>query len=219
MKNVLMIGAHYDDVELGCGGTAYVLTSKGANVYKMTLTDNEFTDSVMGNIEITKKKSALSSEKSCNILGMKEVNLKYQSCYGKLMYHHKLMKEIEDFIMLHNVDSIFMHFDRDMHHDHIVAYDICKTAGRHCRNIFTYQSNGYIKDRTFSPVFFIDISDAIKMKEKALRIYEEDQEEQNRGGRLFDICIKQNEIYGYGNGVKYAEGFEVIKMMGEYQIE
>lgn len=40
-KNVLIIGAHYDDAELGVGGTAAKLAIEGKTVYKLTLTDNE----------------------------------------------------------------------------------------------------------------------------------------------------------------------------------
>lgn len=40
MENVLIVGAHFDDAELGAGGTAAKLASEGKNVYKLTLTDN-----------------------------------------------------------------------------------------------------------------------------------------------------------------------------------
>ena len=40
MKNILIVGAHYDDAELGAGGTAAKLAAEGKNVYKLTLTDN-----------------------------------------------------------------------------------------------------------------------------------------------------------------------------------
>ena len=40
IKNVLLIGAHFDDSELGAGGTAAKLAHEGKCVYKVTLTDN-----------------------------------------------------------------------------------------------------------------------------------------------------------------------------------
>ena len=40
MENILVIGAHFDDAELGCGGTMAKLSAEGKNVYKLTLTDN-----------------------------------------------------------------------------------------------------------------------------------------------------------------------------------
>lgn len=41
MKNILIIGAHFDDAELGAGGSAAKWVSQGKKVYKYTLTDNE----------------------------------------------------------------------------------------------------------------------------------------------------------------------------------
>ena len=38
-KKVLIIGAHYDDSELGAGGTAAKLLKMGREVYKITMTD------------------------------------------------------------------------------------------------------------------------------------------------------------------------------------
>ena len=41
MKNILIVGAHFDDAELGAGGTAAKLVKEGKKVYKITLTDNK----------------------------------------------------------------------------------------------------------------------------------------------------------------------------------
>ena len=64
MKNILMIGAHYDDVELGCGGTAAKLAEEGKNVYKLTLTDNA-TDFKQMNIHVDADASIHESASSC----------------------------------------------------------------------------------------------------------------------------------------------------------
>ncbi len=212
MEKILMIGAHYDDVELGCAGTACKLISQGKKVYKITLTDNDFTDK-NANYSISRNKTAESSRKICEFLGMEELSVS-QAAYGRLSYGDgSLMHELEALIIDLSIDTVFMHMSHDMHHDHIAAYDICKTAARHCKNVLMYQSNGYIKDRTFSPCYFVDISEFAEKKRKALHIYEEDQKEQNNQGRLFDISLKQNEVWGYGNGCAYAEGFEVLKLL------
>ncbi|MBQ7260580.1 MAG: PIG-L family deacetylase [Lachnospiraceae bacterium] len=212
INKALMIGAHYDDVELGCGGTACRLVSEGKKVYKITLTDNGFTDE-NASYSISKDKTAESSHKICAFAGIEELTVS-QSGYGRLAYGDgSLMHELETLIIKREIDTVFMHMSHDMHHDHIAAYDICKTASRHCRNVFMFQSNGYIKDRSFSPSLFVDISAFADKKREMLKIYEDDQKEQNNNGRLFDICLKQNEIWGYGNGCAYAEGFEVLKAL------
>lgn len=40
MNNILIIGAHFDDAELGTGGTAAKLVKMGKKVYELTLTEN-----------------------------------------------------------------------------------------------------------------------------------------------------------------------------------
>ena len=39
-EKILAIGAHFDDVDLGVGGTLAKLSKQGKKVYKLTLTDN-----------------------------------------------------------------------------------------------------------------------------------------------------------------------------------
>ena len=209
MKNILVVGAHYDDAELGCGGTALKMTNLGCKVYKITLTDNEFSD---GSVSIKRDTCKESSKKACELLNMIEIDFP-QVKYGELAYNSKIMHELENVILEKKIDTIFMHHHSDMHHDHEEAFKICQTAGRHCDNILTYQSNGYILTDFFSPNYFVDISCYIEQKKKALSIYEQDQSAQNNQGRLFQVCIDRNGIWGYGNHVKYAEGFHVIKMV------
>ena len=72
MKNILIIGAHYDDTELGAGGTAAKLVQKGMNVYKLTLTDN-VTKSSHLHINVDYETSVRESAKACAVLGVKEI--------------------------------------------------------------------------------------------------------------------------------------------------
>ncbi|MBT4121542.1 PIG-L family deacetylase, partial [bacterium] len=41
-KSVLAIGAHFDDIELGCGGTVARHVSNGDNVIMLVLTDSAY---------------------------------------------------------------------------------------------------------------------------------------------------------------------------------
>jgi len=72
MKNVLIVGAHYDDTELGAGGTAAKLAAEGKNVYKLTLTDNVTRFSQM-NINVEYETSVRQSAEACRILGIHEI--------------------------------------------------------------------------------------------------------------------------------------------------
>lgn len=209
MNNILMVGAHFDDVELGVGGTAAKLASDGKNVYKLTLTDNVTNFKDM-NINVEYESSKMQSARSCKVLGINEiVDFKPAEC-SKLEYSKEIMQRVEKIIYEYNIDTIFMHFNADMNTDHVAASRICLTAGRHCKNIIQFQSNGYVLENVYYPTFFIDISNFIDKKKEALNCY---GSEHNRFNRLFESSIERCHVWGYANKVEYAEGFNIIKML------
>lgn len=206
MDNILIIGAHYDDAELGVGGTAAKLAQKGKNVYKVTLTDNETAFTQM-NVYVDALESVRQSSRACQVLGIKEItDFKPVPC-NTLTYTTKMMQRIEEVIYNYDIDTVFMHFANDINQDHVAASQLCLTAARHCNNIYQYQSNGYIINQ-YEPTLFVDISDYIELKREALAQYEGGHD---RFNRLFTTTIERNHIWGYANKVEYAEGFHVIK--------
>lgn len=209
MENILIVGAHFDDAELGAGGTAAKLAAEGKNVYKLTLTDNVTKFDAM-NINVAYESSKAQSAKACSVLGIREItDFKPVEC-SKLEYTQEIMQQIEKYIFDLKIDTIFMHFNADMNTDHVAASRICLTAGRHCKNIIQFQSNGYVLENVYYPTFFVDISDYIEKKEKALSCY---GSEHNRFNSLFRITVERNHVWGYSNKVEYAEGFNIIKML------
>ena len=127
---------------------------------------------------------------------------------SKLVYNKVIMQRVEKIIYDLKIDTLFTHFNTDMNQDHVETSRICITAGRHCSNILQFQSNGYILDNVFYPTFFVDISEYINRKRKALSCY---SSEHNRFNRLFETNIERNHIWGYANEVEYAEGFRCVK--------
>lgn len=209
MDNILIIGAHYDDAELGVGGTAAKLVEQGKNVYKLTLTDN-VTRFEENNVYINHKSSSEQSSRACKILGITEITSFRQQPCSELRYSTELMREIEQIIFQYNIDTVFSHFGDDMNQDHVEAARLSVTAARHCRNILMYQSNGYILNIKFYPTFFVDISMFLEKKRQALNCY---GNEHNRFQRLFENSVERNHIWGFANEVDYAEGFHIVKML------
>lgn len=208
MQNILIVGAHFDDCELGVGGTAAKLVDMGKKVYKLTLTDN-VTNFSQKEIKVSYDNSKIQSHNACQILGIEEIDFEPIPC-NYLEYRTDIMQRIEKVIFEYNIDTIFMHFSSDMNQDHIAANKLCITAARHCKNIIQFQSNGYVLDNVYYPTFFIDVTKYINQKIKALECY---GEEHNRFNKLFDISISRCKVWGYANEVDYAEGFNVIKML------
>lgn len=211
MKNVLFIGAHFDDVELGCGGTMAKLVKAGKKVFKYTLTDNE-TNFLQRNINVSYESSKKQSAMASKALGVIEIENPSPVVCSELTYSKKVMQQLEKVIFDHDIDTVFIHFGMDMNHDHVEANKICITAARHCKNILEYVSNGYALEMNFTQSYFVDISDFIELKKKALSFY---GSEHDRMNRLFSMNIERNHVWGYSNEVEYAEGFQVVKMLDE----
>lgn len=209
MKNILIIGAHYDDAELGAGGTAAKLAAEGKNVYKLTLTNN-VTDFKQKGISVSYSDSIKDSKNASKIIGYKEIEDFEPAECSKLEYSKEMMQKVEKVIYDYDIDTVFIHFGTDMNQDHVEACRICLTAARHCRNILEFQSNGYILDNVFYPTYFVDVSNYIELKRNALAQY---GAEHNRFNRLFETNIERNHIWGYANEVDYCEGFKVVKML------
>ncbi len=209
MKNILVIGAHYDDAELGAGGTMAKLASQGRAVYKLTLTDNETHFGQM-NIHVDSTSSAMQSAKACEIMKINEITDFDSIPCNYLKYCTETMQKIEAIIFEKKIDTVIIHYEDDMNQDHIEASKLCLTAARHCDNILMYQSNGYILNKPFTPNYFVDVSDFIDVKRKALEQY---GNEHNRFDKLFEMSIERCHVWGYANKCEYAEGFKVIKCL------
>ena len=209
MDKVLIVGAHFDDVELGAGGMAAKLASHGKDVYKLTLTDNVTNFEAM-HINVAYEESKIQSANACKILGIKELTDFVPVPCTRLEYSVEIMQRVEHYILELKIDTVFMHFNADMNTDHVAASRICLTAARHCKNIIQFQSNGYVLENVYYPTYFVDISDFIDKKKAALSCY---GKEHNRIDSLFEVCIDRNKVWGFSNKVKYAEGFNIIKML------
>jgi len=214
MNNVIIVGAHFDDAELGAGGTAAKLVQAGKKVYKLTLTDN-VTQFSQKNILVDYDSSRKESSKAAAELGIVEItDFEPVSC-STLFYNKEIMQKVERIIYDYKIDTIFTHFGTDMNQDHVEANRICVTAARHCPNILLFQSNGYILDNVFYPTFFVDISDVIDKKCASLKQYGTNH---NRFDRLFETNIERNHIWGYGSEVGYAEGFHIVKYLEQMHL-
>ena len=213
MENILAIGAHFDDVELGVGGTLARLANEGKKVYKITLTDN-VTKFTKFDVDVAFKESRQESLLACKKLNIVQIEPKDYARCTELDFSSESMQAVEEVIFENNIDTVFTHFQSDIQQDHVEASKIGFVAGRYCKNRFFYQSNRYVLPTSFYPRCFFDISSTIELKKEALNCYTGNHD---RFQQLFDQTIKQNSIWGYqsqiGSTNSYAEGFVPLKMV------
>jgi LmbE family N-acetylglucosaminyl deacetylase len=207
--NVLVVGAHHDDIELGCGGTVARLTLEGHTVYGIVLTNSE-THYDLKNIHRTKEQAIVEAQKAAAVIGLELAELDYpQADNGTLQYDVDLMRALESFIAEKNIKLVFSHWQYDMNTDHEAAAKITTVAARHVHSILMYRSNWYQPDRAFNGIFYIDISNTIEKKIRSLESYS--VEIQNRSREWIDSFIDHNRSFGFSIGVEYAEVFEPVR--------
>lgn len=205
---ILIIGAHHDDCEIGCGGTIARLTSEGHEVFGMVLTNSATHFEGKGYYR-TYDEALLESQRAAEVIGLRPVMLKHELAdNGRLEYSTDLMREIESFLFEKKIDQVFCHWLHDLNTDHQSAAKMAITAARHVGSVLQFRSNWYEVDRPFLGRHFIDISQHINLKIKALEQYQ--IEIKNRGRNWIESFVEHNKILGLKINRQYAECFEPV---------
>ena len=181
-KNILVVASHPDDEALGCGGTLYNLKKKGAKISVLFLSDGESSRKhpKISKLILERKKQAVGAAK---ILGIKKIffgNFPDNSMDSVPLL--KIIQFIEKHIKKIKPDTIFTHFESDLNVDHQITSKAVITACRPTKNqtvksilffeiLSSSEWNISIKNKSFKPNYFVDISKSIKFKLKALRHY------------------------------------------------
>ncbi|MCS7151453.1 MAG: PIG-L family deacetylase [Endomicrobia bacterium] len=197
--NILVIGAHPDDFEFGCGGTL-ISFSKKAKIYILVMSKGE----VGGDASVREKEQ----EKVCKFLnarlywgGRKDTNIELNK---------QLIDTIEAVIRGTKPDIIFSHYPKDTHQDHRNVSEATITATRYIRNVLFYETPSSID---FTPTVFVDISKVIDKKLMLLRIHKSQIYTTKIKGLSILESARSTAIFrGYQNRTKFAEGFVPLRL-------
>lgn len=207
--NVLAIGAHFDDIELGCGGTLAKHVAEGDEVTVFVATVSGFSNH--SSEIIRSNEIALSEAKEAmRILGIKELvcgNFKTL----EVEFIDSLNMQILKIVERKNINKVYIHWAGDIHHDHQSVAKASLHSCRHVPNILMYRSNWYHSMQNFRGNFYIDITKYWHIKELAIRAH---ASEVDRTGKKW-ISFFKNEAENAGQkiGVSMAEVFEVVKYL------
>lgn len=206
---VLAIGAHLDDIELGCGGTIAKHVKSNDRVCMYVLTDSEY--AAYNNPPLrTKAVASEEGQEAASILGVDNLiceELKTK----KLRYSIDLIERINKVVDDLGADLVYTHWIHDVHQDHSAVGRATLNAARHVPGVLMYRSNWYATNAPFNGNFFVDISSTIETKIKAIKTHK--TEYQKFGEKWIDFVKHQNRNSGIEMDVEYAEVFEVIKYL------
>ena len=207
--NVLAIGAHFDDIELGCGGTLARHVAAGDNVYVYVATvsgfSNQFAESVRSN-DVARSEA----EQAMQVLGIKEL-----ICGRFETLHVEFTDELNVDILRINaekkIDLVYAHWAGDVHHDHQAVARATLHSCRHVPRLLMYRSNWYHSTTDFHGNFYTDITAYWPLKEAAIRAHA--SEIQRVGEKWISFFRNEAENAGQRIGVKMAEVFELVKWL------
>ena len=199
--DILAIGAHPDDVELGCGGLLIEAARSGHNVFIYTVT--------RGGAGGDPKERVKEAQKSSQFIGAKALWLD-DLPDSKLKEGVDLISRIESRIDLVHPDVILTHHLKDVHHDHRTVAKATLEAGRYDSNILSYEIP---LTRNFEPRVFFDISDVIDDKVELVNLFRSQREkglpEVQRDMGTRRVQGPPEQVHGT---VRYVESFDVSKL-------
>jgi LmbE family N-acetylglucosaminyl deacetylase len=220
LLKILAVGAHPDDVELGCGASLNLFRNKGHEVYILVLTRGE----ASGDPKIREKECRLSAKELC-VNDIFFANL----CDRKITDGYETISEIEKVLEVTKPDLVLAHGHKDWHQDHRNAGRATLSATRNINKVLLFESPAAMRD--FIPQVFIDVTSTFDSKLKALESF---------GSQVSKIYFKGNGAHskydearhfphvsnaieglaryrGFQAGVPFAEAFEVGKFIWDIE--
>lgn len=206
--NVLGVGAHYDDLELGCSGTLMKHVQAGDSVTALVITDSSYKNP--DGKEVRGRDIATSEGlKAAEIMGVELICLNLPTF--EVPFDESLTKQIQRIIEERDIDTIYSHWDGDLHRDHSFAAKCTLMAGRHAVRFLMYRSNYYETGTPFNGSFYSDISDFMERKKEVIKAHE--SEVSRTRYEWLDFFEKQNANHGRMIGVQYAECFKIVRYL------
>lgn len=201
-KIILAIGAHPDDIEIGCGGTLAKFKQEGHSISLLVVSDG----SAGGNSEIRKneQKDAAKILDADNLFwgGYKDT---------EIVINKEIIRKFEDIIHKINPDYIFVNSPNDTHQDHRHLSQITISATRYVKNVLFYETP---TTTNFQPDIYIDLGEKyLEIKHQLLKAHKSQIDKTNIANlSIFDVASSNAQFRGTQGRVKFAEAFKPLRL-------
>lgn len=203
-KRVLFLGAHPDDIELGCGALLHHIAPQ-TEVLCVTLSDNQKNPTLKNVVEEHyRSMDALGVPRQSLVVGNFTTRLFNEARQDILEYLLKLRKDFQPQI-------IFVHSRQDVHQDHNVMTD---EAVRAYRGITVLGFDVIRSSYGFFPHFLVEVSEAdVEAKVKALSQYGTYADKY-----YFDPALIRSIMIRHGAlaELPFAEGFDILRIVSTF---
>ena len=203
-KKVLFLGAHPDDIELGCGALLHHI-AKRTDVLCVTLSDNQKNPDLKNVVnEHFESMAVLGVPKEKVILGPFTTRIFPDSRQEILEYFLKLRRDFAP-------DLIFVHSKEDLHQDHNT---MTEESLRAFRGITVLGFDVVRSSYDFFPHFLVEVTEGdVNKKIEALSCYET-----YRDKYYFNQELTRSIMVRHGALAEcpFAEGFDILRIVGKF---
>ncbi|WP_069473711.1 PIG-L deacetylase family protein [Candidatus Marithrix sp. Canyon 246] len=219
MKNkIAIIAAHPDDEILGCGATMAKHIQAGDEVSVLIMAEGITSRDQQRNRNARSEELSELAETAIaanKILGVTSVTLKnFPDNRMDSIDRLDIIKTIENFIEKQQPDIIYTHYNNDLNIDHRRINEAVVTAcrpqpGSTVKSLLFFEvasSTEWQIPNTFSPNWFVDVSETLNLKLKALEAYQSEMRPYPHA-RSIQAVEHLARWRGASVGVEAAEGF------------
>ena len=196
---VLAIGAHPDDIELGCGGALLRHAAAGDHITILVVT--------RGERGVADDRSRFAAQRrAARVLG---ADLRWGTFVdGEVTFGPGLVQAIDEVLESCGADIVYTHAVEDSHQDHCAISRASLAASRRLSSVLFYESES---TQRFHPTVFINVSGLIEAK---LALAQSPRSQDDRSGPVeLDALVAQARFRGSQARTGYAEGFEVGRFL------
>lgn len=207
--NILVVAAHHDDLELGCGATVAKLRDEGHEVISLVMTHSGYS-APNGKVIRAREAGVREAKNAASVLGIRNVSFDEDTFDVEVRDSNvcKILTLLEE----HRIDMVFTHWHGDTHPPHRKISQMTLHACRNVPRVLGFAVNWYLGELPFNPNFFVHVSESqFSRKLEALACYE--SEHSRAGGKWVEYLDRQTLNYGAQLGVSRAEGFIAYKFL------
>jgi LmbE family N-acetylglucosaminyl deacetylase len=222
--NILAIGCHPDDLEIGCGGTLALYAKKGHDVYMCHVANGDMGHAVIMPKELAELRTAEAEAAGLELGAKKVFNINVPDLFVD-SHNEDQVRDLVEIVRAVRPDLIITHSPDDYMRDHVETSKLVfnasfsssiphyKTSSEKYPNIVPLYYMDTLAGVGFLPEEYTDITETLETKLNALEKHESQIKwmRDHDGIDFLDFVRTVSKFRGLQTGVKYAEGFRSCK--------
>lgn len=200
---VLAVGAHPDDIEIGCGATLLAHRARGDEISMLVMTGGE--SGPQDRLSRIAEQEAAAAMLDAALLWGRFAD-------GQVPDDRRAVQVVEDVVSVVEPDIVYVHSPGDTHQDHRATATAVLSAARRLARVLLYESPSTTE---FHPTLYVDVHHHLAGKLELLRAHAS----QVRLNGLVDLDAleAQARYRGFRARITYAEAFEPSRFVWDLE--